>query len=213
MIKFSLNDQPRRVDAASDMPLLWVLRDVLNMTGTKYGCSNAQCGACTVHVDGEPMRACILPASAVAGKHVTTIEGLSQNGHVHPVQKAWMDLQVPQCGYCQSGQIMRVISLLEKSPNPTDQDIDQVLVNMCHCGTYAQIRKAIHAIARQNGGLRTKPAIARPRAAESATAKHATAKRATARRATAKHAAAKHAATRRVSARRTRPASARSARA
>jgi len=160
MIKFTLNDRRRQVDVEPEMPLLWVLRDMLNMTGTKYGCGIAQCGACTVHVDGEPMRSCVLPASAVAGKRVTTIEGLSRNGRMHPVQKAWIDLQVPQCGYCQSGQIMSVVALLEKTPKPTDEDIDQVLTNICRCGTYARIRQAIHTVAKQNGRSRAKSAKA-----------------------------------------------------
>ena len=143
MIKFSVNGRRREVDVEPDMPLLWVLRDVLNITGAKYGCGIAQCGACTLHVDGEPLRACVLPVSAVAGKRVTTIEGLAKRGRLHPVQKAWIDLQVPQCGYCQSGQIMTLVSLLEKTPNPSDRDIDAALTNICRCGTYVRIVRAI----------------------------------------------------------------------
>ena len=160
MIKFTVNGRRREVDVEPDMPLLWVLREVLNMTGTKYGCGIAQCGACTVHVDGEPMRSCVLPVSAVAGKRVTTIEGLAKRGRLHPVQKAWIDLQVPQCGYCQSGQIMAVASLLKKTPNPSDRDIDQALSNICRCGTYARIREGVHLVARQGGRPRAKPAKA-----------------------------------------------------
>ncbi len=148
MIAFTVNGRRREVDVEPDMPLLWVLRDVLNLTGTKYGCGIAQCGACTVHVDGEAVRSCSLPVSSVAGKQVTTIEGLAKRGRLHAVQKAWIELQVPQCGYCQSGQIMAVVSLLEKSPDPSDREIDEALTNICRCGTYARIREAIHAVAR-----------------------------------------------------------------
>jgi aerobic-type carbon monoxide dehydrogenase small subunit (CoxS/CutS family) len=129
------------------MPLLWVLRDVLDMTGTKFGCGMALCGACTVHINGAATRSCITPISSVSGKHVTTIEGLSADGS-HPVQKAWIEEDVPQCGYCQSGQIMSAVALLEKKPHPSDADIDEAMSgNICRCGTYQRIRKAIHRAA------------------------------------------------------------------
>jgi isoquinoline 1-oxidoreductase alpha subunit len=128
------------------MPLLWVLRDVIGLTGTKYGCGVAQCGACSVHVDGEVMRSCSLPASAVAGKRVVTIEGLSRDSS-HPIQRAWVAHDVPQCGYCQSGQVMAAAALLRRKPKPTDKDIDEAMTNICRCGTYQRIRAAIHAAA------------------------------------------------------------------
>ena len=146
-MKLSVNGAEREVDAPDDMPLLWVLRDLMGLTGTKFGCGIAQCGACTVHVDGAPLRACVTPASAVAGKKITTIEGLSADGS-HPVQKAWAELDVVQCGYCQSGQIMSAAALLAKVPAPTDTDIDQALSgNLCRCGTYQRIRAAVHRAA------------------------------------------------------------------
>ena len=146
-MKLSVNGAEREVDAPDDMPLLWVLRDLMGLTGTKFGCDIAQCGACTVHVDGAPLRACVTPASAVAGKKITTIEGLSADGS-HPVQKAWAELDVVQCGYCQSGQIMSAVALLAKVPSPTDTDIDQALSgNLCRCGTYQRIRAAVHRAA------------------------------------------------------------------
>lgn len=146
-MKLSVNGAEREVDARDDMPLLWVLRDLMGLTGTKFGCGIAQCGACTVHVDGAPLRACVTPASAVAGKKITTIEGLSADGS-HPVQKAWAELDVVQCGYCQSGQIMSAAALLAKVPAPTDTDIDQALSgNLCRCGTYQRIRAAVHRAA------------------------------------------------------------------
>ncbi|PYU17196.1 MAG: (2Fe-2S)-binding protein [Acidobacteria bacterium] len=146
-ISFTLNGKSQSVDVSPDMPLLWVLRDTLNMTGTKFGCGMALCGACTVHINGEATRSCITPISSVTGKKVTTIEGLSADGS-HPVQKAWMEEDVPQCGYCQSGQIMSAAALLSKKPNPTDADIDDALSgNICRCGTYQRIRKAIHRAA------------------------------------------------------------------
>jgi aerobic-type carbon monoxide dehydrogenase small subunit (CoxS/CutS family) len=130
------------------MPLLWVLRDTLDMTGTKFGCGMALCGACTVHINGEATRSCITTVASVAGKKVTTIEGLSHNGGLHPVQQAWIAEVVPQCGYCQSGQIMSAVALLSKKPNPTDADIDDFMSgNICRCGTYQRIRKAIHRAA------------------------------------------------------------------
>ncbi len=144
---FTLNGKSQTVDVSPDMPLLWVLRDTLNMTGTKFGCGMALCGACTVHINGEMTRSCITPISAVAGKRVTTIEGLSANG-LHPVQAAWIAEDVPQCGYCQSGQIMSAVALLAKKPHPTDADIDDFMSgNICRCGTYQRIRKAIHRAA------------------------------------------------------------------
>jgi isoquinoline 1-oxidoreductase alpha subunit len=147
MIKLTLNGQVREIDVAEDTPLLWVLRDTLGLTGTKYGCGAALCGACTVHVDGEAVRSCVTPIGSVAGKSVTTIEGLS-NDRSHPVQRAWIELDVPQCGYCQSGQIMSAAALLSKNPNPSDADIDQAMAgNICRCGTYSNIRKAIRRAA------------------------------------------------------------------
>ena len=146
-IEITVNGQPLSLEADPDMPLLWALRDLAGLTGTKYACGKALCGACTVHVDGEPVRSCVLPLSAAAGSSVTTIEGLSTDGS-HPVQVAWRELNVPQCGYCQSGQIMSAVSLLEKTPNPTDQDIDDAMSgNICRCGTYTRIRAAIHKAA------------------------------------------------------------------
>jgi len=146
-IKFTLNGKPQEVDVTPDMPLLWVLRDTLAMTGTKFGCGMSLCGACTVHVNGVAARSCITSVANVQGKAVTTIEGLSPDV-THPVQRAWIELDVPQCGYCQSGQIMSVASLLERVPNPTDADIDELMMgNICRCGTYQEIRKAIHRAA------------------------------------------------------------------
>jgi isoquinoline 1-oxidoreductase alpha subunit len=146
-ISFTLNGKPETVDVSPDMPLLWVLRDVLNMTGTKFGCGMALCGACTVHINGEATRSCITQISTVSGKKVTSIEGLSADG-THPVQKAWIEEDVPQCGYCQSGQIMSAVALLQKKPKPTDADIDDFMSgNICRCGTYQRIRKAIHRAA------------------------------------------------------------------
>mgnify|MGYP001305566210 CR=1 FL=1 len=146
-MKLNVNGSEREVDATDDMPLLWVLRDLMGLTGTKFGCGIAQCGACTVHVDGSPLRACVTPASAVAGKKITTIEGLSADGS-HPVQKAWAELDVVQCGYCQSGQIMSAAALLAVVPAPTDRDIDHALSgNLCRCGTYQRIRAAVHRAA------------------------------------------------------------------
>ncbi len=129
------------------MPLLWALRDLLKLTGTKYGCGIAQCGACTVHVDGQAMRSCVVPVASIAGKTVTTIEGLAGDGELHPVQSAWLDEQVPQCGYCQPGMIMAAAALLAENPAPTDADIDRAVTNICRCGTYPRIRRAIHRAA------------------------------------------------------------------
>jgi isoquinoline 1-oxidoreductase alpha subunit len=146
-ITFILNGKSETVDVSPDMPLLWVLRDTLNKTGTKFGCGMALCGACTVHINGEATRSCITQISTVSGKKVTTIEGLSADGS-HPVQKAWIEEDVPQCGYCQSGQIMSAVALLAKKPKPTDADIDDFMSgNICRCGTYQRIRKAIHRAA------------------------------------------------------------------
>jgi isoquinoline 1-oxidoreductase alpha subunit len=151
-MKLNVNGTEREVDAPADMPLLWVLRDLMGLTGTKFGCGIAQCGACTVHIDGAPLRACITPVSAVAGKKITTIEGLSADGQ-HPVQQAWAELDVVQCGYCQSGQIMSAVALLTKIPTPTDTDIDQALSgNICRCGTYPRIRAAVHRAAEIDKG-------------------------------------------------------------
>ena len=151
-MKLNVNGSEREVEAPADMPLLWVLRDLMGLTGTKFGCGIAQCGACTVHIDGAPLRACITPVSAVAGKKITTIEGLSADGQ-HPVQQAWTELDVVQCGYCQSGQIMSAVALLTKIPTPTDTDIDQALSgNICRCGTYPRIRAAVHRAAELDKG-------------------------------------------------------------
>jgi isoquinoline 1-oxidoreductase alpha subunit len=147
MVALNVNGERHQVDVSGDTPLLWVLRDHLGLTGTKYGCGVAACGACTVHIDGEPARACITPVSSVSGKQVTTIEGLSKQGD-HPVQKAWIEVDVPQCGYCQSGQIMAAAALLAKNPEPGDADIDTAMAGvLCRCGTYQRIRKAIHRAA------------------------------------------------------------------
>jgi len=146
-IRFRLNGQPQTADVAPDMPLLWYLRDALGMTGTKFGCGMALCGACTVHIDGQAVRSCITAVSSLAGRQVTTIEGLSADGS-HPVQRAWTELDVPQCGYCQSGQIMAAAALLAKKAAPSDGDIDEVMRgNICRCGTYQDIRSAIHRAA------------------------------------------------------------------
>ncbi len=147
MIELRVNGVVRPVDVPPEMPLLWVLRDVLALTGTKYGCGIAQCGACTVHLDGEPVRSCQTPVGSVEGRAVTTIEGLPADAS-HPVQRAWVALQVPQCGYCQAGQIMSAAALLARSPRPTDAEIDEAMAgNLCRCGTYQRIRAAIHRAA------------------------------------------------------------------
>ena len=148
MIQLTVNGRSREVDVEPEMPLLWVLRDVLDLKGPKFGCGIAQCGACTVHVNGEPTRSCSFPVSAAAGKRVLTLEGLAPAGRLHPVQQAWIEHQVPQCGYCQGGQILAAVALLRKKPNPTDKDIDEAMTNICRCGTYARIRTAIHAAAK-----------------------------------------------------------------
>jgi isoquinoline 1-oxidoreductase alpha subunit len=153
VINFTLNGQAQTVDVQPEMPLLWVLRDVLNLTGTKYGCGMALCGACTVHIDGAPTRSCLTETGFVAGRAITTIEGLSTDGS-HPVQQAWRDIDVPQCGYCQSGQIMTTVALLRTNPTPTDADIDAALRNnICRCGTYQMIRAAVHKAAELQSSL------------------------------------------------------------
>ena len=147
MISLTINGQSHNVDVEPDTPLLWAIRENVGLTGTKYGCGIAQCGACTVHVDGAPMRSCSMPVSAAAGKRITTIEGLGENGVLHKVQKAWLDHEVPQCGYCQSGMIMAVAALLKDKPKPTDADINDAITNICRCGTFVQVHAAIHAAA------------------------------------------------------------------
>ena len=144
MISLNINGVQREVEADADMPLLWALRDILQLTGTKYGCGIAQCGACTVHLDGQPVRSCSIPVSAAVGGRITTLEGIAQGEQLHPVQQAWIELDVVQCGYCQSGQIMSAVALLETNTNPNDADIDAAMNgNICRCGTYPRIRAAI----------------------------------------------------------------------
>jgi isoquinoline 1-oxidoreductase subunit alpha len=144
MLTLKINDAEKAVDAPADMPLLWVLRDILGMTGTKFGCGIAQCGACTVHIDGKPVRSCVLPIGAVRDRAITTIEGIGESPVGAKVQKAWLDLEVVQCGYCQSGQIMQAAALLASTPHPDDSDIDAAMAgNICRCGTYVRIRAAI----------------------------------------------------------------------
>ncbi|WP_437821800.1 (2Fe-2S)-binding protein [Sorangium sp. So ce1078] len=151
-MKLDINGAVREVDAAPETPLLWVLRDLLGLTGTKYGCGMAQCGACTVHIDGKPARSCVLPVSSVGARKVTTIEGLSADGS-HAVQQAWAQADVVQCGYCQSGQIMTAVALLEQKPDPSDADIDAALSgNVCRCGTYVRVREAVHLASRLKRG-------------------------------------------------------------
>jgi len=147
MAALNVNGKTHDVNVDPNTPLLWVLREHVGLTGTKYGCGIAQCGSCTVHVDGVAMRSCSVPLSAVAGKRITTIEGLAQNGVLHKVQKAWVDHDVPQCGYCQSGMIMAVAALLKDKPKPTDADINAAITNICRCGTFQQVREAIHTAA------------------------------------------------------------------
>lgn len=157
MIRLSINGEVYEIDVEADMPLLWVLRDVLGLMGTRYGCGIGACGACTVHIDGAPARACSLPASALEGRRITTIEGLALNGDLHPVQQAWLDLDVPQCGYCQSGMIMAVAALLAAKAKPTDPEIDAAITNICRCGTYQRVRAAIHAAAGRADGWVRRP--------------------------------------------------------
>ncbi len=147
MTTLSINGKSHTVEVEPDTPLLWVLRDMLGLTGTKYGCGIAQCGACTVHIDGAAMRACALPVSKAAGKNITTIEGLAVNGALHKVQLAWLEHDVPQCGYCQSGMIMAVAALIKDKAQPSDAEIDAAISNICRCGTYQRVRAAIHAAA------------------------------------------------------------------
>ena len=145
--RISVNGKSYDVDVEPDTPLLWVLRDTIGLTGTKYGCGIAQCGACTVHVDGVATRSCQVEVGTVGASEITTVEALVQNGKLHPVQKAWIDLDVPQCGYCQSGMIMAVVALLAQKPKPTDAEIDAAITNICRCGTFQQVRESIHAAA------------------------------------------------------------------
>ena len=146
MISITVNRKLHRLDFEPETPLLWVLRDEIGLTGTKFGCGISQCGACTVHLDGKAVRSCTLPVAATRGRKITTIEGLSKDG-LHRVQEAWIAHEVPQCGYCQSGMIMAAVALLAAAPNPTDVDIDAAMTNLCRCGTYARVRKAMHALA------------------------------------------------------------------
>ena len=147
MPRLTINGQPHEIDVDPDTPLLWVLRDALGLTGTKYGCGIAECGACTVHIDGVATRSCSIPVGTAEGTQITTIEGLSANGDLHPVQRAWIAHDVPQCGYCQSGMIMAVAALLKEKPQRSDAEIDAAITNICRCGTYARIRAAIHTAA------------------------------------------------------------------
>ena len=147
MVALSVNGKSYEVDVEPDTPLLWVLRDTIGLTGTKYGCGIAQCGACAVHIDGAPTRSCQVPVGELGGRAVTTIEALAHDGELHPVQKAWIEFDVPQCGYCQSGMMMAVVALLKRKPNPSDADIDAAITNICRCGTYQRVRAAIHALA------------------------------------------------------------------
>jgi isoquinoline 1-oxidoreductase alpha subunit len=145
-ITITVNGQPRSIDVEPDMPLLWAIREGLGLTGTKFGCGIAACGACTVHIDGRAVRSCTFPVSRADGASLTTIEGLASNGTLHPVQQAWIDEQVPQCGYCQSGMIMAVSAFLAQHPHPTDDEIDAGITNICRCGTFARVRRAIRAL-------------------------------------------------------------------
>ena len=148
MIQLTINGRSHQVDVEPNTPLLWVIREQVGLTGTKYACGVAQCGSCTVHVDGAAVRSCVMPVSAAAGKRITTIEGLASGNVLHRVQKAWLDHEVPQCGYCQAGMIMAVAALLREKPKPTDADIDAGITNICRCGTFQQVREAIHAAAK-----------------------------------------------------------------
>jgi isoquinoline 1-oxidoreductase alpha subunit len=145
MARITVNRKSHDIDVDPNTPLLWVLREQVGLTGTKYGCGIAQCGACTVHIDGAAVRSCSLPVSEAEGKQITTIEGLAQSGVLHPVQKAWLEHDVPQCGYCQTGMIMAAVALLMEKPKPSDADIDSTITNICRCGTFQQVRAAIHA--------------------------------------------------------------------
>ena len=148
MARLTINGKVHTLDVDPSTPLLWAIRDHAGLTGTKYGCGIAECGSCTVHINGEAARSCSLPVSAAEGKQITTIEGLAQGGVLHKVQKAWIDHEVPQCGYCQSGMIMAVTALLKEKPKPTDADIDKAITNICRCGTFQEVRAAIHAAAK-----------------------------------------------------------------
>ena len=148
MARLTINGNAREVNVDPSTPLLWALREQVGLTGTKYGCGVAACGACTVHIDGKAARSCVTPVGAAVGKKITTIEGLAANGQLHKVQKAWVDHEVPQCGYCQAGMIMAVAALLRDKPKPTDADIDASITNICRCGTFQQVREAIHAAAK-----------------------------------------------------------------
>ena len=148
MARFTINGRPVNINVSPGTPLLWVIREQVGLTGTKYGCGVAQCGACTVHLDGVAVRSCIMPVAGAEGKQVTTIEGLASGGTLHKVQKAWVDGDVPQCGFCQSGMIMAVAALLKDKPKPTDAEIDATITNICRCGTFQQVREAIHAAAK-----------------------------------------------------------------
>ncbi len=155
--KIIVNGRPATVDVPGDMPMLWVLRDVLKMKGTKFGCGVGQCGACTIHLDGNAVRSCLTPISAAANRHITTIEGLSEDGQ-HPLQVAWEELDVPQCGYCQAGQLMTASALLAKHPHPTDQQIDDAMSgNLCRCGTYLRVRRGIHKAAAMSASKSARP--------------------------------------------------------
>jgi isoquinoline 1-oxidoreductase alpha subunit len=148
MVRLSINGKNYDLDVEDNTPLLWAIREQAGLTGTKYGCGIAQCGACTVHMDGAPVRSCTIPSSAAAGKKITTIEGLASGDKLHKVQKAWLDHDVPQCGFCQSGMIMAAVALLKDKPRPTDADIDAAITNICRCGTFQQVRAAIHDAAK-----------------------------------------------------------------
>ena len=150
VIKITVNGQAHSLDIEPDTPLLWTIRETLGLTGTKFGCGISACGACTVNLDGRAVRSCQLPVSAAEGKEVTTIEGLAREGTLHPVQQAWITYQVPQCGYCQSGMIMAVAAFLEQHPQPSDEEIDASITNICRCGTFARVRRAIHAITQRS---------------------------------------------------------------
>jgi isoquinoline 1-oxidoreductase alpha subunit len=151
-ITLTVNGQSRTLDIDPDTPLLWAIRETLGLTGTKFGCGIAQCGACTVHVNGKAERSCVMPVSSVEGARITTIEGLAANGKLSPVQQAWLDLQVPQCGYCQSGMIMAVSALLAEKPHATDAEVDASITNICRCGTFARVRRAVHGLTTSTEG-------------------------------------------------------------
>ena len=154
MLRLNINGKDHDIDIEPNTPLLWAIRENVGLTGTKYGCGIAQCGACTVHIDGAAVRSCSFPVSAAAGKRITTIEGLAQGKNLHKVQQAWLEHDVPQCGYCQSGMIMAVAALLKEKPKPTDADIDAAITNICRCGTFQQVREAIHAAANANANAK-----------------------------------------------------------